>query len=425
MGATHNLHRTPNTRRSPQDPDAFPRRIDITRFAEVGRINRPSGAKSRADYDARVAVLDELWEDRNLDLLRAFQAGEVSMDYLMALKNKKQLDHGVEDLRLRRPLFEMLDEVVPKLGRKKKTRDGYQTLLAKLVSLATPALTERAVVRDLERIDWDATMEAWQATGVSGQSWNNMTIALGSFLSAVVGKRSAARERIMERVPRAATSPGRVPDATVEQLAAVVMRMPRRTGSTALGLLVTGVRMEDFLGLDPEKDLLPNQEAIRVEGLEAPGDAKPFTQSSKNDPSRGIRYVPSGFWPVVEWAARNKPAYVTLRRHWCQACHEVGLGVVSRTKDDPNHRWPQTFRYEGMTMHDLRHSYAQYVSDAGMPLEQLRHALGHADVSSTARYAARLAKKEAAEIAGRAFGAAFTPELLWPDEQDEPDGVES
>jgi Phage integrase family len=92
------------------------------------------------------------------------------------------------------------------------------------------------------------------------------------------------------------------------------------------------------------------------------------------------------------------------RRHWCQACHEVALRVVERTKDDPNHRRPQTFGCSGMTMHDLRHSDAQSVSAAGMPLSQLRHALGHGDEQSTARYAAQRAARQAAHIAGAAFG---------------------
>jgi integrase len=403
-----------NTRRRSEERDGFPRRIDVTRFKEIGRINRPSGAQSWEDYDKRVAVLDELYEDNNLELLKAFARGEVSMDHLMRLKGKHQLDKGIADLRLQRSLFDSFEEVVPQLGSKTKTRDDYASLLARLVELSEPKLTEAAVVRDLKDLDWDSTMDAWEAAGLSGQSWKNMRVALGSFLSRLLGKKSSARQDIMDNVPNAVGSPERTPDASIEQLAAVVRRMPRRSGSVALSLLVTGVRVEEFLGMDPDRDLMPNEQAIKVAGRERRGKARAFTQRGKNKPSMGTRYVAEGFWPVVEWAARNRPCYTTVRRHWCQACHEVGLGVVTRTKNDPNHRWPQTFRYVGMRLHDLRHCYAQYVSDAGMPLSQLRFALGQSNESSAARYAARLAKKQAASIAGAAFGGAFTAEELWP-----------
>jgi integrase len=132
--------------------------------------------------------------------------------------------------------------------------------------------------------------------------------------------------------------------------------------------------------------------------------------------------VADGFWPLVEWAVNNRPAYVTLRRHWCQACHEVGLGVVQRTDGKKGAdskvvfigRWPQKFKYAGMRLHDLRHSYAQVVSAAGLPLSQLKSALGQGSESSSARYAAQVAGRQAAQLAGQALGGGMALEVLWP-----------
>jgi integrase len=243
----------------------------------------------------------------------------------------------------------------------------------------------------------------------------------------------------MDLVPAAQTAPGRTPDASIAQLVAIAAAMPRKTGANVISLLVTGLRVEEFHKLDPETDVLPNQQALRIGRIEATEGTAPFTLSTKNTSSAGLRYVPEGFWPIVAWSARNKPAYVTLRRHWCQACHEVGLGTVTRTdgKEEngvvrfPTKRWPQKFTYKGLRLHDLRHFYTQYVRDGGVPLSELRHALGHASEESSAGYAARLgrvpetaadkarrAKRLAADVAGKQFADLLSIESLWPVEQD-------
>lgn len=291
-------------------------------------------------------------------------------------------------------------------------------------------------------------MKAWEATGASGQSWNNMRVALGSFLATLVDplakkKRRPIpdRDRIMDRIPAAQGSVGRMPDASIAQLVAVASAMPRKTGATMIALLVTGLRVEELLQLDPATDLLPNQQALRIGRVEVSDGSTPFTLSTKNVASAGMRNVPEGFWPIVAWAVANKPAYVTLRRHWCQACHEVNLGAVVRTDGVelesgevkfPTARWPQKFTYEGMTLHDLRHCYGQYVRDGGVPLSELRHAFGHADETSSAGYAARVgqaparpadkarrAKRWAAEVAGQQFAQLLSIESLWPSEEPE------
>ena len=419
----HQQPQVANTRRRSKDADGFPRRIDISRFTEIGRINRPSGAKSWDDYGRRIALLDELYDQGKLDLLREFAAGRVKMDELMRLKRQHRLDSGARELRLKRPLFATFDTLVQDMGSKKKTRDGYQSLFLRMVRLSVPALNEQSAVIELERQDWKAVRRRWKEDGASGQTWNNFIIMLGSFLTHVLGRKEHPdRLRIMEQLKRAPRAAGRTPDASPMQLAAVLQRMPRRTGAAALTLLVTGIRMSEYLNLDPEIDLAPNQQALRVAGeSDAEGDDD-WVQAAKNVQSQGLRYVAEGFWPIVEWSVRNKPSYITLRRHWCWACDAVGLGVLERTKDDPNHRWPQSFKYSGMTMHDLRHSYAQIVSAAGMPLSQLRHALGHGDEQSTARYAAQRAGREAAQLAGAAFGDALVLTALWPDEEAPEDG---
>jgi len=65
-----------------------------------------------------------------------------------------------------------------------------------------------------------------------------------------------------------------------------------------------------------------------------------------------------------------------------------------------------------MRLHDLRHSYAQVVSAAGLPLS--KSALGHGSESSSARYAAQAAGRQAAQLAGQALGGAMALEVLWP-----------
>lgn len=408
--------RVANTRRRSPDPDGFPRRIDVSRFKEIGRINRPSGATSWDDYDDRVAVLDELYDTGNLDLLRDFRDGNVRMNDLMRLKRLKRLDNGAGALRLGENLLEAIDRIVPKLGGRKKTGQNYQALVLRLVASSVPKFTTRSTVRDLEKIDWEKTGERWAENGGDGAStWNNLVIALGSFLSTLLGDSdSPERKRIMSRIPRASAGSGRVPDATIEQVTKVILGMPARTGPSALTLLLTGLRTEELLGAGPSA-LRPNIQAIAIEkkGRRLVKRTTPFATRLKNAPSEGLVYVPQGFWDVATLAVTNPPGYVTLRRHWCQRCHEVGLGTLTRTKNDPGQRWPQTFRYTGMTLHDLRHCYGQWVHGAGMPLGQLRHALRHEDESSTARYAQQAAKQDAARLVGEVFGA-FDPKDLWP-----------
>lgn len=421
MGSAEDA-RVAHTRRRSEDPDGFPRRIDVTRFREVGRINRPSGATSWEDYDARIAVLDELHYDGNVDLLRELQSGKIKMSDLMILKRQRRLDVGVGSLRLAEPLLDAFDRVLPQLGGKKKTRDNYKTLFCRLVKSAVPAITDRSAVRELERIDWKKTALKWAADGrgQSGQVWNNMLIALSAFLTELLGDvDNPDRRRIMARIPRAGATPGRVPDVRIDQVVEVIHSMPRNTGPTALTLLLTGLRSEELRGAGPSA-LRPNLEAIAIaKSGTRRRVVTPFDSRLKNVQSEGLVYVPDGFWRIAELAVRQPPSYNTLRRHWCQRCHDVGIGQVTRIGDGPQYRWPQMFLYTGMRLHDLRHCYAQWVHGAGMPLSQLRHALRHGDESSTARYAQQAAKREAADLAGQAIGGAFDPSELWPDEASE------
>jgi hypothetical protein len=116
--------RVPNTRRRSDDPNGFPKRIDTTRFKEVGRINRPSQANSWEDYDDRIALLDEIYNHHGPDLLIAFRDGHADMNELMRFKRLRRLDTGLGTLKLSAPSWRRSTRSCPYSLEKRRPETG-------------------------------------------------------------------------------------------------------------------------------------------------------------------------------------------------------------------------------------------------------------------------------------------------------------
>lgn len=116
----------------------------------------------------------------------------------------------------------------------------------------------------------------------------------------------------------------------------------------------TGLRRENVLRLDwADVDLTAQVVRVKVKGdkrhvVELRGDA--FTVLAAMDHRRGKVFVTTGF-----------------RKRWDKAVKDAGL---------------PDFRF-----HDLRHTFASWALLSGASLVAIRDALGHSDISVTARYA--------------------------------------
>src|SRR6185437_10051000 len=98
-------------------------------FKGVGRIARASGARTTQEFAKRDAILTKLFDNAQLDALRAFQRGEITMAQLVDAERDGLLrsDRLLTTLSRDRPLWAAVDEVLPHMGKSERGRDRYYT----------------------------------------------------------------------------------------------------------------------------------------------------------------------------------------------------------------------------------------------------------------------------------------------------------
>lgn len=384
-------------------------RIEIDWTATLGfRIDRVSETQSLREHNAIVALLYELRDNGQVDVLRAFGAGDVRVAELKQAKRQGRLksDGLLVDLKLYQPLWHRdaecprrrdahaphdssclgaVDLVLPRMGASDATRERYATILSKLRRLGAQWLPANARVRDLERVPWAELQAQWTSTmrrrknpartpqaraegyvieqrPASAADWNHMTRAVSHFLAVLLGDvYHPTRRSIVKQIPRAKEEPRRPRIADV--FWAIVDETPEHARPCYVVLGASGMRLGEYLyeGIR----LVPESHAI----------------DTKGKTGRKRYHVDPDYWPWVELGVPAPLAMRQLRAHFKHAAAAVGR--------------------PDLRLHDLRHLFAQVAKREGVATTDTQTALGQATPGITRQYEAEDNKADVARAVGR------------------------
>jgi integrase len=361
------------------------------RFPGVGRIRCSSGVapsksgKIPAEFHARNALLSKLFKTSQLEILRAFMEGHLTIEQLVEHDRHGRGGETIAVLKLNKPLWETTDELLPRMGRTRGTRERYALSLRQL-RLAVPTLGARATVADLGTVDWTAVRDAW-ANGPA--DFNRMRSAVSRFLSLVTGdKYSPFRRSVMAAFPRDREPEGRVPDLAPAQFVALLTHVDDDVKAALMTMALAGLRVGEYLSLDRPM-LQPANHRILVPDAEGNKTGGRVVSVHADDWGWIVAAVPFAgrALPATRVTVDRDPRYRRLRTAWRAA--QVAEGLV-----DADGR-------PALRLHDLKHCTGQWASDAGQADRSIQSLLGHKDPRMTARYT----KQKDARSASRAVGA--------------------
>ncbi len=369
-----------------------------------GPIRKSTGLDSAEDFEEFTGLLRTLARTRPA-LVRMWLDGQVSATGLLAAN---QEDGGLArlqpDPRVLAPLwgddgaFARAFRRHPKHGGQTVRR--YRVSAAKLQRLgvlpvspdheaAEPHGLAPATLRDLERLDWDAIAASWPG---SPSDWMAFYRMLSHFLTRHfggkrVGKSHPWRAQLMDLLPRKPERK-RVPAISPAVFRRLVERTPDYARPCYYALVITGLRVQtEYLALT-RAHLRPQVFELEVPGTKTPGSA-------------GVIPVAPACWPMIDRAVPSPIAYGQIRKHWMRAC--LTEGIAERVPDPYR---PGKLRYQGPTLHDLRHLTGQFATDAGVPESKVQVYLRHENAATTRRYTVQQARQEVAQAMAQALGVA-------------------
>lgn len=372
-------------------------------FAGVGRINRSSGTTKLKEFQRRDQLLTELFEHAQLEALRSFKRGAVSIEELLDAKRAGKLTSAslVGDLAIRGNLWTTLDAVFPAVDRAQKTAHRYRVSVESFRRKAYGLIGESARVSDLATVDWSTLSRSW---GRSPADWNHLRRMLSSALTRILGDvYHPFRREVVKRIPLAVEH-SRTPDLSAELFWRIVDHAPKHVQPAYVALIATGMRVGEYLACTRD-DLRPFTFALEVPG-------------TKTAASRATVFIDEALWPWLLAAIPSPVRYKWLRDYWIRACVAAGAGKLvgtgqfverARKSDGPGQRRTgqteriEVTRYVGLRIHDLRHAYAQLASDAGESTARIQAALRHAGPEMTRRYEMQKARKDVATAVGGAL----------------------
>ena len=348
-------------------------RID-RRFPGVGRIALSSGTTSKKTLRKLDNMLTELFEDGYLDVLEAIQQRRLTLREVYQAKRAGRMSYVVSDLLLQKPLWEEVADWIPRSARAQASRDRYETSWKGLRKRAP--LEDDARVRDLADLDWTELKRSWPN---SGADWNRMRAAVSRFLTMLLeDKYHPFRREIMNKIPRARESKGRVPDLTPDVFWDLIAETPEHARPAFVTLAVTGMRIRsEYLELE-DHHLRPHTRTVAVPG-------------TKTEGSEDVIRVGEQAWAWIERAVPPPLQYRQLYRYFKRAAESI---------EKPD-----------LTPHDLRHLHGMMLSAAGEPEARIQASLRHEDPSMTRRYTRQRDRGEAAETVDRVlFGEPEEPD---------------
>src|SRR5664279_5568734 len=214
-------------------------------FGNVGRINVSSGTSNSKEFRRRDEILTKLFESAQLEVLRAFQLGALSMEQLVDADRAGRLRSAelLSDLALRENLWAAIERTLPAMGKSAETRRRYHTSLKKLRQRSK--FGREAQVGDLLRVEWKILAGSWEE---SSADWNHLRRAVSTFLSTLLDDvHHPFRRAVMKHIPTADEGTGREPDITVDRFLEIVARVPSHARPCYWVLALTGMRTGEYL----------------------------------------------------------------------------------------------------------------------------------------------------------------------------------
>lgn len=325
-----------------------------------GRWRLATGARTRKQHQAALALVDRLLQEHRFDLLDDLHKGRLTWGDLFNAARENRLGMVRADLALRKPLWATVEALWPEPNR---TSRRYRVSFLKLRRLGL--LPDKALVRDLADVDWRrlAASEAFR----SGSDWNHLRRAVSRLCTLLTHeghpfwKGLKADGRFPIRPERE-----RMPDLSLDELGRFLDALPGFMRAPALCLMATGLRWGEYRRLTRAH---LGHYLIRVPGTKTAASAR-------------LLPVDPSLWPVIEAAVPCPRAYKAFRGHWDAALEVAGIPDFTR--------------------HDCRHLAAQLLNQAGRPLTAIQATLGHSSASQTAKYAKqRLKREDAAAMASQ------------------------
>lgn len=316
----------------------------------LGRVVIPLHTAAPRVAARREALVDQLIDQAQLDVVRALAAGTLSIEVVEAHAR----EHGLggaglsAQLVLAEPLWEALKATLPAMGRADATRLRYAVTVAQLRARLPKA--EKLTVRDLLRVDWERLRATWPG---SASDWMHVRRLLSRFLSLRLGgKLHPVRAEVLARIPTAPEAE-RVPELTPALFHAIVEAARVDVRPALWTLVLTGMRVGEYLRCT-RADLRPATHAVAVPGTKTRGAAAL------------VRVAPE-LWGWINQGIPAPLQYKALRLQWKAALRAAGADA-------------------GLRLHDLRHAHGQWAVEAGVPEALVQVSLRHAQASTTRRY---------------------------------------
>lgn len=352
------------------------------RFPGVGRIRCSSGTRVLREFRARDAVLTKLFKTGQLEVLRAFRDGHLTIEQLVEQDLHGRGGETLELIEARRPLWATVDATLPLMGRTTGGRARYALSFRQL--RAAGVLSEQSTVADLARVKWAALAATWSG---GPADWNRLRAAVSRFCSLVMrDKFSPFRRAIVAAMPKAKEPEGRIPDVTPAQFLAVLEQLEAAGADDVRGavmvMILTGMRVGEYLWLD-ESHLMPATRRVRIPTAEGNKTGGRTIAIAEEDWGWLVAAVPFARRPLPAVRVRTGQdrRYARIMAAWKRACAAEGLSDV----------W----------VHDIRHCMAQWADEAGVPLGSIAGVLGHKDPKTTLRYTRMAAAARATGAVGQ------------------------
>ena len=348
------------------DTGCFRFNRDFTRIG-VGRITRSSRTTNEREFNRRNDILTKLAESAQIDALKAFRNGAITIEQLVDADREQRLKSAdlLGVMMLQRDLWAVVTETLPRMGTSDGTRKRYEVSIAALRRKLGPGLGTHPTIGDLERVQWRELREKW---GRSPADWNHLRRAMSAFLTTLLGdKFHPFRRRIVRQIPIAVEAP-RVPDVTPSVFWQILRHIPASYQACFIAIAGTGMRVGEYLSC--------TRFCLRAATFSV---SVPGTKTSTS--AEDVAVHPT-LWPYVVAAIPSPLSYKALRRHWRAACQKEGVDV---------------------RIHDLRHCYGQWAVNEGVPEAKVQSALRHKTPAMTRRYTKTREKGDAAAAVGRAL----------------------
>lgn len=343
------------------------RNLEVDRIVRIGgaplRIRRSVGSTSVQVKRRVETIIDKLVEMGQLDIVKAFAAEKLDASDLLHMDRSGPLA-TLADIRLNKPLFQSATAAIKGL-RKNKTTLRYATSLKKLKTVAKRELTSHSLLRDMEGCDWAQLHRNWKS---SPSDWMHLRRMVSRVLTLTLeSEHHPFRLQVMAKIPTMKENQ-RTPRMTPDEFEKAVRHVRADVQDTIIALVVTGVRLGEFLRLKPSH-LDKSTCSVFVPGTKTGGS------------KRGLEINPQLFRYVERAVFRMRLGGSGLRKQWKLACDRADVEYV--------------------TLHDLRHLHAQWAVDMGVPDSRVQDSLGHSNSAMTRRYSRKAGTSEVSDALAR------------------------